>query len=118
MHRRDFFATLPALQVLPAMAAEPEPGVLADPARELAATGADLGTLFADVDKLAAANPFALRFPSEQFKTYADYRTAARARVCELLSYKPPKVDPKPEVLDRKDCGEYVRERVVFSTTP
>jgi len=34
------------------------------------------------------------------------------------LLYRPPKVDPKPEVLERVDRGEFVREKVVFSTGP
>ncbi|MCE9563173.1 MAG: alpha/beta hydrolase family protein [Planctomycetes bacterium] len=120
MDRRNFLASLPVLSTRTATAAgEPGPTAMpADPARELPATGADLGTLFADVEKLAAANPFAFRFPSDRFKTHAEYRTSAREKVFEVLSYKPPKVEPKAEVLERTDRGDHIRERVLFSTTP
>ncbi|MFO0826505.1 MAG: alpha/beta hydrolase family protein [Gemmataceae bacterium] len=122
MNRRNFLASLPSLPAVPglATAAEQKPATTmpADPARELPATGADLGTRFADVENIATSNPFALRFPSDRFKTHAEYRAAARAKVFEVLSYAPPKVDPKPEVLDRTDRGDHIRERVLFSTTP
>lgn len=127
MDRRVFLATLPALSAAAnahssaRLGPEDRPGFAdspADPARELPATAADLGTLFADVERVAAANPFALRFPADRFKTHAEYRAAAREKVFEVLSYKPPKVDPKPEVLERVERPDHVRERVVFSTTP
>lgn len=27
-------------------------------------------------------------------------------------------MDPSPEVLERVDCGEYTREKILFSTSP
>jgi len=119
MDRRDFLASLPAFPVGSRVLADADvPAIPADPARELPVTGADLGTLFPDLEKIAASNPFALRFPSDRFKTYAEYRAASREKVFEVLSYKPPKVEPKAEVLERVDRGDHVRERVIFSTTP
>ena len=45
-------------------------------------------------------------------------RKSARGKLLELLHYSPPKCDPRPETVERVDCGEYVREKVWFNTTP
>jgi dienelactone hydrolase len=42
----------------------------------------------------------------------------AREKFFELLYYKPEKVDFKPEVVERVDKGDYIREKVYFNTTP
>src|SRR5206468_984278 len=34
------------------------------------------------------------------------------------LLYRPEKVAPKAEVLERVDCGDHIRETVVFNTSP
>src|SRR5207249_9202506 len=47
-----------------------------------------------------------------------NWKKLARGKLLELLQYSPPKCDPKPEVLDRVDCGDYVRESILFNTTP
>ena len=36
----------------------------------------------------------------------------------ELLHYAPPPCDPRAEVVERVDRGDYVEERVLFNTTP
>ncbi|HEX5269292.1 MAG TPA: alpha/beta hydrolase family protein, partial [Gemmataceae bacterium] len=100
----------------PARAAEPAPP--ADASRDLKPTQSDLGSLFPEVEKLAEANRYALAFPDGRFRTFDDYRAVARDRVLDLLLYRPPKFDPRPEVLDRADCGDHFREKVVFSTGP
>jgi len=35
-----------------------------------------------------------------------------------LLEYAPPKCEPQPETVERVDCGDYIREKVYFNTTP
>lgn len=117
MDRRTFLAAVPALPAA-AAAGQPAPAAPADPPRDLPATGADLGTLAAEVERVAAATPYSLRFPSPRFKTHAEYRAAAREAVLGLLGYRPEKVDPRPEVTEKADRGDHIRERVVFSTTP
>jgi len=118
MNRRDFLAALPAVPALANAADPPTMKMPADPPRDLPPTGADLGTLFPDVEKLAAANRYAFTFPGGSLKSYEEYRAAARAKVLELLVYRPEPVDLRPDVIDRTDCGEYVREKILFSTSP
>jgi dienelactone hydrolase len=89
-----------------------------DPPRDLTPTGADLGSLFPDVEKLAGGQRYAYSFVGDRFRTLDEFKAAARQKVFEVIQYRPEKVDPNPEVAERVDCGDYVRERVVFSTAP
>jgi hypothetical protein len=57
-------------------------------------------------------------FLDSRFQDVNAWRKEARAAVFEALGPRPPAVDPRPEVVDRRDMGEFVREKVVFSTTP
>ncbi len=117
--RREFLqhsAALPAL--LGATASAPALDMPADLPRELKPTGADLGTLFAPVNELAERNRFAYSFLGDTFKTLGEFKAAGRAKVFEAFAYKPEKVDPKPELIERADCDGYTREKVVFSTGP
>ncbi len=81
-------------------------------------TGADVGSLFPFIQRQAERGTFPLSFLDPRFDTLAGWTPVARAKVLDLLHYTPPAVDPAPEVVERVDCGDYVRERVWFSTTP
>lgn len=89
-----------------------------DQPRELAPQSADMGSLFPDLRKLAESKPFAMRFAGDRFKDHAEFKATAREKIFDVLSYRPEKVDPKPEVIDRVDRGDHVREKVLFNTTP
>ena len=112
--RRAFLAQLAAGGLVSAEAlAAP-----ADLPRELPSTGANLGTLFPDVQKLAAGTSFSHSFLHDRFKTLDEFKKAGREKVFEALAHRPAPVDPKPEVVERVDQGDFVREKVIFSTTP
>src|SRR5437868_15517568 len=83
----------------------------ADPARDLKPIGADLGSLFPDVEKLAEANRYTFALSSGRFRTFDEYRTAARDKVLDLLLYRPDKVDPKAEVVERVERDDHIREK-------
>ena len=89
-----------------------------DRPRDLKPTGADLGTLFPEVEKLAQANRFVYSYLNRKFSTFAEFKSASREKVLDLLLYRPEKVDPNPEVLERVDRGDHIREKVLFSTSP
>jgi dienelactone hydrolase len=86
--------------------------------QEAQPTKADLGSLFPVVLKLAEARHFEWSWRAGRFATFPEFRTAARAKVFELLAYRPDKVAPAAEVRERVDCGDYIRETVEFNTTP
>ncbi|MFO0967649.1 MAG: alpha/beta hydrolase family protein [Gemmataceae bacterium] len=82
------------------------------------ASGADLGTLFPEVHKLAGAKRYAYSFLGDKFGALDEFKKTARGKVLDLLAYQPEKVEPRAEILEKVDCGDYVREKIVFSTTP
>src|SRR5262245_38293749 len=90
----------------------------ADPARKLTPTQADLGSLFPDVERLSGPENYPLSFLSGRFRSLEDFTTAGRQKVLELLQYRPERVEPRAEVLERVNRPDHIRERVVFSTGP
>src|SRR5262249_35161274 len=78
----------------------------------------NLGTLFPAVEKLAAGNRYAYSFLGDRFKSLDEFKKAGREKVFELLRYRPERVDPKPEVIERVERGDFVREKLLFSTEP
>ncbi len=83
-----------------------------------APTGADVGSLFPFIQRQAVSGQFPLSFLNSRFAALADWKPAARAKLLDLLHYAPPPCDPAAETTARVDCGDYIREHVVFSTTP
>lgn len=79
---------------------------------------AQTGSLFPLLRATAGHSTFELSFLQDRFQDLEAWKREARAKVRELLRYDPPKCDPKAEVLERVDCGEYVREKIAFNTTP
>jgi dienelactone hydrolase len=78
----------------------------------------DIGSLYPFVQSQAVKGEFPLSFLRKEFSDVGTWKSQARAKVLELLHYAPPSCDPQPETVDRVDRGDYVQERVVFSTTP
>ena len=113
--RRQF---LSAVGLAPAVRAleEDKPAVPPDTPRQLAPTGSDLGSLFPQVEKIAAPSRPAYSFSGGRFRTFEEFRKAGRDKVLELMQYDPEKVEPKPEILERVDRGDHVREKILFGT--
>lgn len=100
-------------------AAEPNPGQPA-PDQPLAAPppAADLGSLFPAVTKLAAAGHYPGSFLTGKFDSLDAFRAAGRAKVFDCFGYRPAPVEPKAEVVDRQELDGFIREKVLFSTSP
>lgn len=79
---------------------------------------AQVGSLWPFVQAQADHATLPLSFLNAQQTDLDAWKREGRAKVLELLRYSPPKVDPKPEMVERVDCGDYVREKIYFSTTP
>jgi len=95
-------------------------GTLAAPrpaATQVAATGSDVGSLFPFIRSQAPASP-ALSFLRAEFADVNAWKPQALGKLLELLHYSPPPTDPKAEVVDRVDRGDYFHEKVYFNTTP
>jgi dienelactone hydrolase len=77
-----------------------------------------LGNLHPFVLQIAEQNPPALSFLNPQFTDLNTWREVAHAKAMELLRYSPLRVPLDPEVVETKDCGDYTREKVWFSSAP
>jgi dienelactone hydrolase len=82
-----------------------------------AGAGSDVGSLFPFI-RGQAPREFPLSFLRDEFKDPDAWKRQARGKLLELLHYAPPRCDPKPEVLDKADHGDYLQEKVHFNTTP
>ena len=85
---------------------------------DLNPTGADLGNLYALVERLADVNQYSYSFLGNRFQGLDEFKRIAREKLLEVLLYRPKKVNPEPEVIERIDKGDYIREKVLFSTSP
>jgi dienelactone hydrolase len=117
--RRDFLkaavGTLALRHLAPGLAAAPK----ATAAEDLALTpNAQVGSLYPLVRQIADHSTFELSYLHGRFRNLDAWKREARATVRGLLRYDPPPCDPKAAVLDRVDCGDFVRERITFNTTP
>lgn len=98
---------------LPSEAAMP-----ADMPRELKPRGADLGSLFAEIERLTKNREYTYSFLGNRFQSLEEFKTTSREKLMELMQYRPAKVEPQPEVIERSDQGDFVREKILFSTAP
>ncbi len=120
--RRAFLQTLGVLsasQLLSAStldAAQPTP--IPDPPRELRPAGADLGSLYADVERLVANRPYEHAFVGERFRDVDEFKKTARDKLLDLLLYRPAPTPPQAEVVERVERDTHIREKVLFSTSP
>ena len=80
-------------------------------------TDSDVGSLFPFIQSQAPKD-FKLSYLRQEYKSVPSWKKVARGKLLELLHYSPPKQDPRPETVEKVDCGEYVREKVYFNTTP
>ncbi|MCA1584931.1 MAG: dienelactone hydrolase family protein [Acidobacteria bacterium] len=81
-------------------------------------TGSDVGSLFPFIQSQAVKGEFPLSFLNPRFSSLRRWKKAARGKLLDLLHYAPPACSPAAETVERVDCGDYVREKVWFNTTP
>jgi len=81
-------------------------------------TGSDVGSLFPFIQSQAVKGEFPLSFLNPRFRSLRSWKKNARGKLLELLHYAPPACKPAAETVERVDCGDYVREKVWFNTTP
>ena len=94
------------------------PGAPADLPRPTTASRADLGANFSAVQRLDTQTSYPGSFLSGRFSTVDAFTAAGRASILDAYGYRPAPVDPAAEIVDRYEGPDYIREKVVFSTTP
>jgi dienelactone hydrolase len=118
MTRRDFLARsgiLCSAATLVSNAADP---ATPTPTPAFPPTHSDVGSLFPIIQSEAVKGEFPLSFLNSKSNTLRSWKRKARARLLELLHYSPEKCDPKAEIVERVDKGDFVREKIYFNTTP
>lgn len=80
--------------------------------------GSALGNLYPFIKRQQEMTRQSLAFLHRRPKDLEAWKAEGRAKVFELMSYRPESVHPRPRVLDRVDRGDYIRERLNFWTTP
>jgi dienelactone hydrolase len=82
------------------------------------AEDSSIGSLYPFVQSQATKGEFPLSFLQKEFSDVRAWKAKARGRLLDLLHYAPPRVDPKPDIVERVDRGDYFQEKVYFNTTP
>ncbi len=67
---------------------------------------------------LAAKAARPLSFLSGNYPDQELWRGYARKKIFELFHYAPPRVDFEPEIVDERDCGQYVSRTLSFRSSP
>ena len=80
--------------------------------------GSALGNLYPFIKQQQQKTHQNLAFLHGRPKDLAAWKAEGRTKVFELMSYRPETTNPRPQVLERVDKGEYIRERVKFWTSP
>jgi dienelactone hydrolase len=93
-------------------------GPAQDQAKDLRPSGADSGTLYADIERLTRGGEYSHSFLGSRFRSLEEYRAEGRRLLLDALGLRPEPVPPRAEVVDRRDLGDFVREKILFSTTP
>lgn len=81
-------------------------------------THSDVGSLFPIIESEAVKADFPLSFLNAKFSSVKSWKRNARGKLLELLHYAPKRCDPKPEIAERVDKSDFVREKIYFNTTP
>ena len=77
----------------------------------------DVGSLFPFIQSQVKTK-FPLSFLDAQFQDLKAWKKAGRAKLLELLHYRPESCAAQAEQVEQTDEGEYIREKIYFNTTP
>ena len=81
-------------------------------------TGSDVGSLFPFIQSQTVNGEFPLSFLNPRFRSVPRWKRTARGKLLGLLHYSPPPCNPAADTVERVNCGDYIREKVWFNTTP
>jgi len=79
---------------------------------------ADMGSLFPSIAAMAKRHEFSGSFLSGRFGSLDEFKTAGREAVLRFFGQRPAPIATRPTIVDRRDMGDYILEKVLFSTTP
>jgi len=118
MDRRSALKQIASAPTAGLLLSDEAPAPPPDRPRQLQPADADSCSLFADFERLASRNQYTHSFLGGRFGSLDVYRREGRLVAQQALGPSPDPVAPQPEVADRRDLGDFIREKVFFSTTP
>ena len=80
--------------------------------------GALLGNQYPFIKRMQEEAPQSLAFLNVRPKDLEAWKAEARAKIFDLLLYRPKPCDPQARILEKVDMGDYIREYLHFHTTP
>ena len=80
--------------------------------------GSPLGNQYPFIKKVQEGAPQSLAFLKVRPKDLEAWKAEARAKILDLLLYRPGPCAPRAQILEKVDKGDYVREHLRFHTTP
>jgi len=80
--------------------------------------GSALGNLYPFIKQQQEKTRQSFAFLHRRPKDLEAWKAEARTKVFELMSYRPEATNPRPQILERVDKGDYVRERLKFWSAP
>jgi dienelactone hydrolase len=98
-------------------AAGPAPDNAIETMQNTVRNGPDIGTFYPTITELSRENSYPCSFLEGNFQTLGDFKSAGREKVLEAYGYRPRPVSPNPEIIEQKEFNEYIREKVIFSTS-
>src|SRR5258708_20464448 len=79
--------------------------------------GSALGNLYPFIKRQQEKTRQSLAFLHRRPKDLEAWKAEGRAKVFDLMSYRPEAAHPRPRVRDRLDRGDYIRARLNYWTT-
>lgn len=85
----------------------------------LVKSNSDTGTLFTQIQSVAAPIDYEDSFLNPRWKSFDEHRWVARKVIFDSFHYAPPEIKPEATILDRRDLPgtNTILEKLVFSTT-
>jgi hypothetical protein len=80
--------------------------------------GSALGNLYPFIKQQQQKTRQSLAFLHRRPSDLEAWKAEGRAKIFELMSYRPETTNPRPQILERVDRNDYVCERLNFWTTP
>ena len=80
-------------------------------------TPSNVGSYFPFIERYAASRPMALSYLAQKWPDRSAWAAQCRAKMHELLAYRPKPAPPDAEILEKTRCEGYTRSRVRFHVT-
>lgn len=91
---------------------------LAEADRNLKWKGSPLGNQYPFIKRIQEEATQSLAYLKARPKDLEAWKAECRAKIFDLLLYRPAPCDPQARILEKVDKGDYIREYLHFHTTP